>query len=329
MKKIIIALISSITAVSLCGCDGSQMNVDALLEAQDTLSTYADQLEEMEEYVGTIQDSVSEGVDSVNQLMDWYNNEAWAGNPYISSPISEEEVENLIEIGRDEAESYIDPNASYGVLTDEDIDFYTEYFMAPENYGFILSTYEKPEDCDVNQVFANGAGVETELTALEKKSKKLKDYASKIDKDDVEAILNKNLGIDSDALTTPIEYIESGDTSFLAIPEYDVTPLEYVCRGGFHYNDLNLIMMCTGDLGEPPFAVTIFTRNGEDIKILKNYYSEDMEGLEFDGTFLYELYDLMQDSDVAAVMRIPADDGELYLGSVFEKGVGENGIIIS
>ena len=45
------------------------------------------------------------------------------------------------------------------ILGKEEITFFTGFIQDNENYGFLLSEYDKPEDVNLDEVFYNGAGI--------------------------------------------------------------------------------------------------------------------------------------------------------------------------
>lgn len=56
-------------------------------------------------------------------------------------------------------------------LSDEELDYFTDFLSSMENYGFLLSKYTTPADIDLNEVFYCGAGISTHsLTDDEQKA---------------------------------------------------------------------------------------------------------------------------------------------------------------
>lgn len=45
-------------------------------------------------------------------------------------------------------------------LTQEEIQFFTEFIQKMENYGFLLSAYDAPEYVNLDEVFYSGAGID-------------------------------------------------------------------------------------------------------------------------------------------------------------------------
>ncbi len=324
MRKLMVLLAAGITCIGLTACTGTEFDPAVIEEFGRSVENVSSSFDEISGYVEEVQGAVKEGIDNTNAVMEWYKTEAWADNPWISTPITEDEVEDLIEVGRNEINAYIGDNAVYDVISDEDIEFFNEYFARSDKNGFLLSTYEKPEACDAMEVFSRYEDALEELTPNEADNKDDKEYAGKILEDDVEEALKGTLGITNHDLKDPLRFSRVSGNRYLYIEETK-KPVKLVCDGGFYYNNIFVIMM-RQEYKDNPFALTALTKedNGS-VRICMNYWSDDMEDVNWDGSFLYDLYGMMQDSDIRNVISIPGIDGDLSLGSAFELASGMYG----
>ncbi len=312
MKKLIVLISTGIICMGLTACDATQFDASAIQDVSRSVEEVSSSVEEISDYVGEIQESVQAGIDETNAVMEWYKTEAWANNPWISTPVTEEEVEGLIDAGQKEINSYIGDNAVYDVLGEDDIEFFNEYFNDESVNGFLLSTYEKPEVCDAVQVFSRYSAAIEDLSDADK-DKKGDEYAGKVSAKVVEDSLEGTLGISNRELVSPLKLSTSGDDKYLFIENTEDT-VKLVCDGGFYYNNIFVIMM-REEGKDTPFALTVLEKNDDSVKITMNYWSDDMEDVQWDGSFLYDLYDMMQDSDIRNVISIPGLDGNaLSLG---------------
>ncbi|MCR5507898.1 MAG: hypothetical protein K6F34_04340 [Lachnospiraceae bacterium] len=311
MKKLILMLTAGIVCIGLAACNTEQLDPSVISDVTRTVDEVSDSVEEISGYVGEIRESVQQGIDEANAVMEWYKADAWANNPWISTPVTEDEVEGLIEAGQQEVNSYIGENAVYDVLSADDMEFFNVYFNDESVNGFLLSTYERPEACDVMEVFRRDTGVMEELGREDDKD----GYVAKIPEDAVNDALFNTLGISNKDLDQPVRFSGKTGNRALYIDEM-LNTVDLVCDGGFYYNDIYVVMMRkVGD--DLPFALTVLEKddNGQ-VRISMNYWSDDMEDVNWDGSFLYDLYDMMQDSDIRNIMSIPGLGGlDVSLGS--------------
>lgn len=311
MRKLIIMMSFGIMCMGLTACEATGIDPTAIQDATESVKQVTETVNEMETYVDEIKESVQEGIDNTNAAMEWYKKEAWADNPWISTPITEEQVEGLIEAGQKEINSYIGENAVYDVLSDEDRQFFADYFADESVNGFLLSTYEKPEACDVKEVLIRDKAIIEDLDRADKKNSDLSGFTGKISEEDINGTLRSVLGIENSQLNRPLKL--SDDKYFYIEKSEDCRRL--VCNGGFYYNNIYLVMMCAEN-ADAPFSLTAMTKLDDgSMRIHMNYWSEDMDDVDWDGSFIYDLYDMMQDSDLKNIIRIPGIDGNISLGA--------------
>ena len=138
MRKLLIMMSLGIMCMGLSACEATGIDPTAIQDATESVKQVAETVNEVETYVDEIKESVQEGIDNTNAAMEWYKTEAWADNPWISTPITEEQVEGLIEAGQNEINSYIGENAVYDVLSEEDMQFFADYFADESVNGFLF-----------------------------------------------------------------------------------------------------------------------------------------------------------------------------------------------
>ena len=326
MRKLMTAMSVGIMCLGLCACEGAEFDSSAIQDASRSIEEVTETVNEIETYVDDIQASVQEGIDNTNAAMEWYKTEAWADNPWISTPITEDQVEGIIEAGQKEINSYIGENAVYDVLGDEDIAFFTDYFADESMNGFLLSTYEKPQACDVKTALIRNKSIIEELSASDKEKKGASELEGRISKENIDGILKSVLGIDNSELDKPLKLSGDGEDEWLYVDEI-ADCCKLICNGGFYYNNIYLVMM-RDEKEDTPFALTALTKRDDgSFMIQMNYWSEDMDDVKWDGSFLYELYDMMQDSDLRNILSIKGVNGNIALGVAADemKGLGLSG----
>ena len=161
MKKLIACISMGIVCMGLTACEGTGFDPTALenatrsiQEASKTIENLTASLGQMEETVQLITASMQQGVDSTNNFVEWYENDAIPENPWLNPPFTEEEVEKAIQAGTEEAakyirayiDSFVDKNARYDAISEEDMEFFTEYFSDPEANRTLLSTYKNRDE---------------------------------------------------------------------------------------------------------------------------------------------------------------------------------------
>ncbi|MCR4808063.1 MAG: hypothetical protein K5857_10380 [Lachnospiraceae bacterium] len=279
MKKLVLCISMGLVCMGLSACEGTGFDPAVLQETTETIGQAAATIEqasqtidqvsesfgEIEKYVGQITESMQVGIDSTNAFFDWYENDAIPENPWINPPITDEEVQDAIMAGQREVMAYIeqnvDKNSTYDALSQEDIDFFNEYFADDANKAYLYATYEKPDNYDADKAGAR---------------------------------------------------VEEADC-------------DLICGGGFFYNDIYSVLMKPEDK-EAPFAVNVLSKDEEgNVTIYANYWSDDLTGIDWNGSFIFYLYEQMLNSDIKAVMSIPGLGGDITLGSALDAVGGLKG----
>ncbi len=123
------------------------------------------------------------------------------------------------------------PSAKPAELSAAECQFFTDFIQKTENYGFLLSDYDEPQDVDLNQVFYTGAGIgegipeEDLLQYLAAAGQEeLMTDCLKLPRQSVEDFLQRKLGIGLEEMRTPFEWLylpetdsyyrEAGDTNY-------------------------------------------------------------------------------------------------------------------
>lgn len=166
-------------------------------------------------------------------------------------------------------------------LSEEEIRFFTEFIQKMENYGFLLSAYDAPEDVDLGEVFYGGAGID-EVMSDEEIAAYLAAYQQeeiytdcvKVPRERVDAFLHSKLGIGLEEIREPFAwrylsefdsyYHEAGDTNYTA----------YDCVEGVREGDLYTLHFHTDWFWEDMRSdcETVIRKSGEEYQFVSNRY---------------------------------------------------------
>lgn len=171
-------------------------------------------------------------------------------------------------------------------LSKEELDELTKFAQGYSTYGFLLSEYDAPEDVELGEVFHTGAGFGEEMTTQEVEAylkecnqEELYTDCVKVSAKNVEAILQKNLGVGLSDMHTKMDgvyladydayYHESGDTNYIA----------FVCESGQVKGDIYTVKFANEPKDFwPAYAVeTTLKKTAEGYHFLSNRNLEDTQ----------------------------------------------------
>lgn len=171
-------------------------------------------------------------------------------------------------------------------LSEEEIQFFTDFIQKTENYGFLLSAYDTPEDVDLGEVFYSGAGIdevmsdeEIEAYLTECRREEIYTDCVKVSRERLDAFLRAKLGIGLEEIRTPFPwfylsefdsyYHEAGDTNYT----------RYDCVEGVREGDLYTLRFHTDWFWEDPRSdcETVIRKSGEEYQFVSNRYLDGSE----------------------------------------------------
>lgn len=187
-------------------------------------------------------------------------------------------VDGINADGSDEGDSDAEEPVA---LSDEELQFFTEFIQNVENYGFLLSAYDAPKDVDLGEVFYSGAGIgepmsEEEITAYLAAYEQEELYTDcvKIPAQAMEAFLQRKLGVGLEDIPDAFNwrylqeydayYHEAGDTNYAS----------YDCVEGVRQGELYTLRFQTDWLLDDPRSdcETVLRKNGDDYQFVSNRY---------------------------------------------------------
>lgn len=130
-------------------------------------------------------------------------------------------------------------------LTEEEQTFFTDYIQDKENYGFLLSEYDAPEDVNLFEVLYSGAGFGEEIPEEDKalylnKVQQDEIYTDclKMSRQDIDDFLRRKLGLGLADMTDPLDMVYLEETDAYYNQAGDTNYLPFACTGGTRQGDI-------------------------------------------------------------------------------------------
>ncbi|MCM1103571.1 MAG: hypothetical protein NC409_05640 [Clostridium sp.] len=173
-------------------------------------------------------------------------------------------------------------------LNDRELRFFSDLIREIGNYGFLLSSYDTPEDVNLGEVFYSGAGIAEEMSDEEIavylaacQQEELYTDCIKIPKQGADAFLRKKLGIGLEAFpeTSTWTYLAEFDSFYHEVG--DTNYVSYVCVEGIREGDLYTLRFHTDDLtwdDRLSDCETVILKDGENYQFVSNHYLADLDG---------------------------------------------------
>ncbi|MBD5532894.1 MAG: hypothetical protein HDQ98_11995 [Lachnospiraceae bacterium] len=171
-------------------------------------------------------------------------------------------------------------------LSEEEIQFFTDLIQKMENYGFLLSAYDTPEDVDLGEVFYSGAGIdeamsdeEIEAYLTERQQEEIYTDCVKVSRERIDAFLRAKLGIGLEEIRTPFPwfYLSEFDSYYHEAGDTNYTP--YDCVEGVREGDLYTLRFHTDWFWEDlrSDCETVIRKSGEEYQFVSNRYLDGSE----------------------------------------------------
>lgn len=160
-----------------------------------------------------------------------------------AEPADETPAESLTESSPEENSSE-DAAADETELTEEEQTFFTDYIQDKENYGFLLSEYDAPEDVNLFEVLYSGAGFgewipeEDRALYLNKvQQDEIYTDCQKMSRQDIDDFLQRKLGLGLADMTVPLEMVYLEETDAYYNEAGDTNYIPFACTGGTRQGD--------------------------------------------------------------------------------------------
>lgn len=137
-------------------------------------------------------------------------------------------------------------------LTKEELQLFTSFVNSNENYGFLLSEYDSPNQVDLNQVLYSGAGMETESLSAEEEKAYLEavnetglytDYY-RLTTNQIDGFLKEKMGISFSDIKIDLGWIYLSDYDIWVTQHGDANYVSFVCTSGKQIDEDTFLLNC-------------------------------------------------------------------------------------
>lgn len=169
-------------------------------------------------------------------------------------------------------------------LSKEELRIFTNFVNLPENNGFLLSEYAKPEEVDLGEVLYNGAGMENApLTEEERSAYLAEGYGIETDITNlsgkqIDAFLQKKLGITLSDSKTGLEdwfYFEGNDCYLQQ--HGDTNWVRFVCTSGVEVGDGLFVLHCKAADDAVPDCMLTLQKADDSCRFVFNFFEENTD----------------------------------------------------
>ena len=170
-------------------------------------------------------------------------------------------------------------------LTQEEITFFDEYLSRTGNWSFLLSTYESPEEIDLNELFYSGVGISNYFLTEEEAADYLNASGdTEIYTDvvhlttaEIDCFLLEKTGLTSEQMKKPLDWVYSAETDTWYHQAGDTNWRPFECIGGTASGDVYTLYMQTTDTWsgyDTETYETVLKKNGDEYQFVSNLLME-------------------------------------------------------
>ncbi len=150
-------------------------------------------------------------------------------------------AENVTEAQTEDAPEIKPSDTAYPrELNRQELQDFTAWMSAEDNYGFLLSEYERPEDIDLSEVFYTGAGLEVISLSEQETAAYLKANAqeelytdtTRLSAEQVQAFVLEKTGVSYENMTIPLSWTYLADYDIYVSEHGDTNYTNYTCVSG-------------------------------------------------------------------------------------------------
>lgn len=222
-------------------------------------------------------------------------------------------------------------------LSQEEIDFFTDFMNRTENNGFLQSEYKTATDVNLNEVFYNGAGVsahslsaEEEAAYEEKVSWGIETDVERLTTEEIDRFLQRKTGYSYAEMNMPLQWTYLEQFDVYVSDHGDTNWRAFCCTGGRVRGDIYEVYYDDVDND----GILTLKRNGDDYLIVSNQwdYVPDLSKLSADeikqltvfaenkelwnkidpshAKLSYAVFDLNHDGSLELITGTPAETAE-------------------
>ncbi len=175
-------------------------------------------------------------------------------------------------------------------LTQQELQDMTEWIRQNDNYGFLLSAYERPQEILWDEVFYNGAGLEMTALSEQERQKYLESNSqeeiytdvNRLTKAQIEEFVLKKTGVSYEEMEKPLSWVCLPEEEICIMEHGDTNYMYYTCVGGQQTDGEQYVLKCVPGDGEEeqsyytPCELTL-KKSGEGYLFCANRFVEGFE----------------------------------------------------
>ncbi len=163
-----------------------------------------------------------------------------------------------------EEETVSEEVAETVVLTEQELERWTDYVNSLENNAFLLSYYDEPKQIDLNELFYTGCGLDMkELTDKEVQEylewaevDELYTEVTRITGEQVASVLRLRLGLTMEDMEKPLDWCYLTDSDVYASQHGDSNTQNFICIAGKRTGN-RVVLDCLSEMTELTSRVTL------------------------------------------------------------------------
>ena len=180
----------------------------------------------------------------------------------------------------DESTAEETPAAESSVeLSEDEKAFFTDFIQELENYGFLLSEYDAPEDVNLGEVLYGGAGFgewipeeDIPLYLAQTQQEEVYTDCTKMTRQDIEDFLQRKLGVGLEDMSRPLEMVYVDQTDAYYHQAGDTNYVPFACTGGTRQGDTYTLHFTPAADWFTGYGdcETVLVKTGDDYRFISN-----------------------------------------------------------
>lgn len=191
----------------------------------------------------------------------------------------ESSVESTVESSDGSTAEEVPAAESPVELSEDEKAFFTDFIQELENYGFLLSEYDAPEDVNLGEVLYGGAGFgewipeeDIPLYLAQTQQEEVYTDCTKMTRQDIEDFLQRKLGVGLEDMSRPLGmvYVEQTDAYYKEAGDTNYAP--FACTGGTRQGDTYTLHFTPAADWFTGYGdcETVLVKTGDDYRFISN-----------------------------------------------------------
>lgn len=180
---------------------------------------------------------------------------------------------------REEEESAAGNETAKRELTAEELQWFADFVNDGENYGFLLSQYERPEEVNLEEVLYNGAGMENapfteeERQAYESEGCFVDTDITNLSGTQIDAFLQKKMGISFAETKNGLDWFYFEGNDCYLFQHGDTNQTSFLCVSGRQEGDV-IILQCKATEAYRSDCILTLKKAGDTYRFVSNIFEK-------------------------------------------------------